>query len=407
MRQPTFLLKPCAYKTGKLYAHLPEDGNGDMTMTQHNGNATRVNKYGLIESVATDIPRIDYLDGVGLLLEPTRTNLVTESVDWSAWTDTSAILTANDSVAPDGTYTANSIEDLDGTSTLNNISEVHTVSDATAIHTVSVFVKFDSGSGIRMGVDSDGAGQTTFTQTVFESDGTITVISDASNAIVGSGYQDYGDGWLRFWVAYDMDNTKTGIETSFYPTRLNAEDTGKTFLWGLQIEEGKFPTSYIPTSGSSLQRLYDNFSLQGFDANGILTEGEGAFFVDISSFEVDPDLPTFLVLLGDDTDHRLYIHPDTPDTGGRLEAVIDDATTETRVDLPAATRNKVLFNWSEGTADIWLNGVKSATASNDFYITDSIDLTLSLRGNGTKIKIQELAMWDTKLNDSEAQRVTQ
>jgi hypothetical protein len=40
--------------------------------------ATRVNESGLIESVASGVPRIDFLDNADghLLLEPSRTNLV-------------------------------------------------------------------------------------------------------------------------------------------------------------------------------------------------------------------------------------------------------------------------------------------------------------------------------------------
>ena len=50
--------------------------------------ATRVNKEGLIEVVGNDIPRIDYTDSADgvLLLEPSRTNLITSKVsDWTAF----------------------------------------------------------------------------------------------------------------------------------------------------------------------------------------------------------------------------------------------------------------------------------------------------------------------------------
>ena len=62
---------------------VKEVRNADFTFDR-SSTATRVNKEGLIETVAIDTPRLDYplIDGVvqsepALLLEPSRTNLVT------------------------------------------------------------------------------------------------------------------------------------------------------------------------------------------------------------------------------------------------------------------------------------------------------------------------------------------
>ena len=50
------------YKAGKLYSLKPTDGSGDLTFTRAS-SATSVNSSGLIESVATGVPRIDYTGG--------------------------------------------------------------------------------------------------------------------------------------------------------------------------------------------------------------------------------------------------------------------------------------------------------------------------------------------------------
>ena len=78
-------LIPSGYKAGStdnLYSVLPANGNGDFNATR-GSSATRVNKDGLIESVATNVPRLDYtgnLDCPHLLLEPSRTNSIPYSV---------------------------------------------------------------------------------------------------------------------------------------------------------------------------------------------------------------------------------------------------------------------------------------------------------------------------------------
>jgi hypothetical protein len=61
---------------GTLYSVLPSDGTGDFDFTR-SGDATRINKEGLIETVGNNVPRLNYplIDGVvsgcpSLLLEP-------------------------------------------------------------------------------------------------------------------------------------------------------------------------------------------------------------------------------------------------------------------------------------------------------------------------------------------------
>ena len=109
------VLIPSGYKAGttdNLYSVLPANGNGDFNATR-GSTATRINKDGLIESVATNVPRLDYplIDGVvqdcpALLLEPSRTNYITQSIDladWSSFVASGTVTRTNDySTSPDG-----------------------------------------------------------------------------------------------------------------------------------------------------------------------------------------------------------------------------------------------------------------------------------------------------------------
>ena len=90
MEQPNLALIPSGYKTAKVYSVLPESGVGDLIFDRSNNTATRINKDGIIESVAADIPRLNYevTNGVvdscpHLLLEMNSTNSITYSNDLS------------------------------------------------------------------------------------------------------------------------------------------------------------------------------------------------------------------------------------------------------------------------------------------------------------------------------------
>ena len=101
------LLIPTGYKASKVYSVFPTDGDGDFDYTR-SGNASRVNPGGLIETVGTNIPRIDHFGGgcPTLLLEPQRTNSILQSNDPSGanWTDplNRWNLLTDTTTAPDG-----------------------------------------------------------------------------------------------------------------------------------------------------------------------------------------------------------------------------------------------------------------------------------------------------------------
>ena len=91
--ESSLLFIPTGYRESKIYSVFPTTGVGDFTFNR-NSSATRIAKNGLITSVATDIPRLEYplIDGVvngcpSLLLENSATNLITYSEDFSnaAW----------------------------------------------------------------------------------------------------------------------------------------------------------------------------------------------------------------------------------------------------------------------------------------------------------------------------------
>ena len=59
MKKPILAMIPSGYKASTLYTPIPIDGGGDFTFTR-NTVATRMNKDGLIEEVAANVPRLDY-----------------------------------------------------------------------------------------------------------------------------------------------------------------------------------------------------------------------------------------------------------------------------------------------------------------------------------------------------------
>lgn len=72
----SYIISPNGYKTSKIYALKPDSGNGDLGIVR-NTTATRINQYGIRETVPAHTVRIDYSNGKPcFLIEPQITNLV-------------------------------------------------------------------------------------------------------------------------------------------------------------------------------------------------------------------------------------------------------------------------------------------------------------------------------------------
>jgi hypothetical protein len=64
---------------------------------------------------------------------------------------------------------------------------------------------------------------------------------------------------------------------------ISGDGTSGIYLWGAQLEAGTFPTSYIPTTASTVTRTADNASMTGSNFSSWYRQDEGTMFVDVSS----------------------------------------------------------------------------------------------------------------------------
>lgn len=251
-------LIPAAYKTSKIYSALPTDGDGDFTFTR-TGNATRINKAGLVETMGTNIGRLNYdlTNGTpascpSLLLEPSRANIKTHSEAVNNWTQSNISTSTNQTTAPDGSTNADKIIENSGGGSHKVYSSVSTTSGQA--YTWSVFLKSDTRSKVRLNIfgafaEFDVTNQTLLTQ----------------SGITSYKIEDYGGGWGRFSIT----KTANASSTLTYVYLLNdsgsvsytGDGSSGLFVWGGQMELGSYPTSYIPTTTGAVTRTLDNAHL--------------------------------------------------------------------------------------------------------------------------------------------------
>ena len=259
---------PSGYKAGTAYSLKPTDGSGDLTFTRAS-TATRVNADGLIEEVATGVPRIDFTGGgcAKLILEPQRTNLVKNSANVGAGFVVGNItLVLNNAAAPNGLVEADKFYPT----TSGGNRWFYQAVTTSASSTISVFAK---AAGKDILYISQGGG----TDVSFNlSSGLVTY---ESSGWVGS-IEDFGDGWYRCIAvrSSSVSFAAYGVADSSGGSFVTASGTDGILVWGMQCEQGSYSTSLINTSGVAVTRVADKATKSAISS--LIGQTEGTIFLD-------------------------------------------------------------------------------------------------------------------------------
>ena len=228
------------------------------TATEYFPTTTRLN-----------IPRIDYTNGScpSILVEPQRTNLLLQSNNFNTtWTKSDVTINANAAISPDGSL--NAFENIEGTGTSTKlILQSVTVSSGAKI-AVYFFVKKKNKKYIQI---RDNPSTSSF---VFNFDTAL------AEDILGSCIpfiENYGNGWYKVGMTATASLTTSQIRLYHCDNSKNIVYTGDGvsgfYLWGSQLEQGSYATSYVPTVATTVTRNADVISKTGISSLIGQTEG--------------------------------------------------------------------------------------------------------------------------------------
>jgi hypothetical protein len=233
-------------------------------------------------STISGAPRFDHdpVTGksLGLLIEEARTNYVDNSNDLSQWNRVinSATTESNtaDTLSPDGT---NNSTKITGGSSSGMARDNVLSASASTTYVSSIFAKKGSTDSFLIEFGSGG----NYVKTTFNL--TNKTFSNASAggwfASVSTSYVDYPNGWVRVILSGTTSGSASG-DLSFAVYGINS---GYAYLWGAQVEVGSFPTSCLPTSGSTVTRAADVASIEGTNFSSWYNQSEGTVFVEAES----------------------------------------------------------------------------------------------------------------------------
>jgi hypothetical protein len=353
----------------------------------------------------------------GLLIEESRTNLLTfsEQLTNAAWTPdavTPCVITANQAVAPDGTTSAELMqEDTARTGTFVFLRTAGITITASSTQVYSVYAKAGTISQIQITLTTaNNGGQAYFDLT----EGTITTSGAiGTGQFIGAGITNVGNGWYRCSLA-----AVVGTATTINPRILLAKSsnstytgtgTGNVLLWGAQLEAGAFATSYIPTTSASVTRAADVAQITGSNFTSFYNQSSGSFLWAGDLLGLRPAGTSYPVYISNaGATDSLVLREGiviggvdvTSSSGGSFQA--DTGSASVTLNSPA----KYAVGYATNNLAFCANGSVIGTDSSCVFPTNSAMTLFYLNLGTTNGHVRSLAYYPTRLTDDQLQSLT-
>ena len=326
-----------------------------------------------------------------MLLEPQRTNEVTYSEIFNSsstyyFGPLGATIDSTSELAPDGTNTASTML----SSGQGKVQTVYRSLPANTTYTLSVFVKNVDATGYETRILANGG-----------SGGTnITSVSRINEINTTS--------WTR--VIHTFTTHTTAQNYIMYIS--NNVDSGESVqLWGAQLEQGSYATSYIPTNGATETRLAD-VCKGGGDAS-VFNDSEGVFYAEIK--KIDPAATNYYLLsINDGTGTSGSFISIGINQTGTLYINCRDGSSNTLIQWNNAPANvgeyyKIAGKYKSGDSAFWVNGQEVRATSSTGNLTNLNRLEFSHPGTNIhdyKGCVRALHYFPEALTDTQLQELT-
>jgi len=407
MTNPTFILPSSpGIAASNLYAlkvgNQPERFSPISGAFARSTTASRQNANGLIESIGINTPRLDYTYGScpALLLEPQRTNLMlySEQLDNSNWVKADTSVTANTTTSPDGTTNADSLIE-------NTATALHQISQGTVsvggVYTVSIYAKKNGRNWIFLNIASASNYGAWFD---IDSGVLGTVQANITNTTI----TNVGNGWYRCSVTANTGALSPRLSLTMATANNVLSYTGNgtsgIFIYGAQVEQGSYPTTYIPTTSATVTRTADSFSYSNIFTNGYVSSQGGTWLIELkNNVSYTRDTGSRLLELNDGGTpiNSITIR----NQGGTTRLAISKyiAGVETFLYNTVSDSTRLAIKWNGSTLDIFSNGSKVVSLSS-FSTTNMVNLLGY--GVGVPVFVQSMALFNTPLSDAECVLLT-
>ena len=253
-------ITPSGYKAGTLYGFKPFDGSIDLSWTRAT-DATRFNESGLIETVSSNVPRIDYKNGEAVILvEPSAENILLHNNDLTnpVWTSSNLTVVSETLTSPEGNTTSQKIIPSSGLSNFAaSIRQSITKPSTSKTYSATFFIQSDGLNKIATVYRSTSSANRVEILISDIDNKTYTVTEHGGFSLVSHDMVDSYNGWKIFTITFTSDSDSSIRVYHYLPYDEVTDGVKGVFLSTQQIEENSTPTSVIPTTTTAATRNAD------------------------------------------------------------------------------------------------------------------------------------------------------
>jgi hypothetical protein len=367
----------------------------------------------VLETAASGVARFEHnpttFESLGLEIEEQRTNLLTysEQFDNAAWGKNPYVtIGANQTIAPDGTLTAEKI--IAGTTAFYQLV-FQTLTTTAQAYTLSVYAKAGEYSFLQIFNDTAGLNFSSFNLVT----GTAITVAAGHTASI----THVGNGWYRCSLSF---TGAAASNRSFYfggaPDGTSQLFAGNgysgIYIWGAQLEAGAFPTSYIPTVASQVTRSADAASMTGANFSSWYRADRGTVYNEFVLNGLGTDRN--LLAISDGTANNSYaFYTQSANSRFRSDVTVGGASQAallyTAAGAPAAsTPYKMSLAYAVNAFAFVMNGNAAQTDSiGTIPVVSEMKIGVGAVGslplNGT---IKKISFYPEKLSDAQLQALT-
>ena len=237
------------------------------------------------------------------------------------------------------------------------------------------------------------------------SNGTVSTSPTASGTTAS--IEDYGNGWYRCLV--NTTNTGGGELLFISPsvdgtlTTNYTNTTNGIYVWGGQVENGSYATSYIPTEGTTATRATETYE-SAEDISGLINDSEGVLFGEVY-FE-QTGLTNGLFAISDGTVNNILMVRYSPINKLQIESTGGVNIIESSA--RSSGTYKIAVKYDSNGVELWVDGNKISETSTQSTMSGINELMIgkSPYGNIVGCKIKQLQVYDTALTDEELTLLT-
>jgi len=371
------------------------------------GTTLSVDNVSVKEIIDTNnIPRISYDsngDNGHILLEPTSTNLITYSEDFSSYTKSSIDL--NDSLvsSPNG---SNSATGLTNTTTAQCHIRTSFTTSSTGNYTGTIYIK-------RQDFDY-----------IYVELGNAYARFDILNGTKGASGQ-FGTGWTYvnhdietlsngwFRISITANNTITGTYNfrPYQPTstfsNYDSGSLGTSFIWGCQVENLSYATSYIPNHGTALGVTRATETLNGSGNSTLINSTEGVLYAEIENTTGTEATYKMISITDSSTTNKisLFVYQNqisAESLGSGTNLGIYSKSLQSGF-------NKIAVKYKANDCALWVNGIEYTDTSFSAFPSSTLNALVFDRGDGGSAfygKCKALAVFNEALSDDELNNLT-